>query len=335
MSLGKKSAAVILLLGCVGCAHMPDATVRYYLAKSNVSFKVLRSLACDPAGGIVVLDTVSSTVTHTADTSKAMEVRLEKLSGAFTDSDIKFELYEDGRLKSINATTTGQGEEILKTAVSIAAAAAGIRSKSIAALSDCDYIAEFGGDSDTLTLTYEGGVEIGKLGLHCFAPDKTSLAHAMRFQARVGDICAVVTGMEQLPAPVAKGSKGNDVLLTARQPGLAKIRVLGEPSGNRILWEGPVAVAQPGIGDYELPIPSAAVFGKRVFAATFDPSGALTMVQYAGSAGTGQVLNVVNSALAEIKSAAEKKAAALNAEASLIAAQQRLAKCRADPASCS
>jgi len=335
MSLVKKSAAAILLLGSVGCAHMPDATVRYYLAKSNVSFKVLRSLACDPAGGIVVLDTVSSTVSHEADTSKAIEVRLDKLSGAFTDSDIKFEFYEDRRLKSINATTTGQGEEILKTAISIAAAAAGIRTKSIAALSDCDYISEFGGDSDTLTLTYEGGVDLEKVGLHCFSPDKTSLAHAIRFQPRVGDICAVVTGTEQLPPPVAKGSQGNDVLLTARQPALVKIRVLGGPMGNQVLSEGPVAVARSGIGDYDLPIPSAAVFGKRVFAATFDPSGTLTMVQYAGSAGTGQALNVVNSALTEIRSAAEKKAAALNAEASLIAAQQRLAKCRADPASCS
>jgi hypothetical protein len=85
---------------------------------------------------------------------------------------------------------------------------------------------------------------------------------------------------------------------------------------------------------YEVPIPRAAVFGKQQLGASFHESGAMTMVQYVSSPGAGQVLNVLNSALGLSKEIADKQAAELGAEANLIAAQQRLMRCKTDPSKC-
>ena len=83
------------------------------------------------------------------------------------------------------------------------------------------------------------------------------------------------------------------------------------------------------------PIPAAAAFGKEVFAVTFADSGALSSVQYVSNTGTGQVLNVANAGLTAFKpETTAQKAAAVQAEADLIAQQQRLVQCLADPSSC-
>jgi hypothetical protein len=48
----------------------------------------------------------------------------------------------------------------------------------------------------------------------------------------------------------------------------------------------------------------------------------------------GQALNVINSTLAGVEGLAAQKAAALKADADIIAQQTRLARCRADPTTC-
>ena len=67
----------------------------------------------------------------------------------------------------------------------------------------------------------------------------------------------------------------------------------------------------------------------------FAESGALTSVQYATNTGAGQALNVAASALTALQGeTTAQKVAAVKAEADLIAQQQRLVQCLADPPSC-
>jgi hypothetical protein len=87
--------------------------------------------------------------------------------------------------------------------------------------------------------------------------------------------------------------------------------------------------------DYQLPIPRAAMFGKQVFAASFDEAGSISQVQYAKDTGGAGVLNVLDAAASQLNRTDTEQAAAYKAEADVIAAQQRLVKCKAAPASCS
>ena len=78
--------------------------------------------------------------------------------------------------------------------------------------------------------------------------------------------------------------------MTARQPANMEVAVATGPSGGcgtSNLWAGTVQVAQ--LGDrYTLPIPRAALFGKQVFAASFNEAGALTSLGYNKDSGAAR-----------------------------------------------
>lgn len=312
------------------CGHLPDVIVGYYLPETKVSFKVVRSVACDGDNNPVVANAAVPLAAHSADRTRRFEIRLADLRGLFSDSDVKLEFYEDGRLKGVNASTTGQGETIFKAAVAFVALTKA-RNKS-EFQDECKLIKAAGGGKP-LTLTYEGAVDIKKSGDQPILPDTASSFYADELKSVVGDVCAVVQGSETPAPPTSYTPQAGKVVLQARHPGSVKIKVKAGGGGcNDQVWEGKVPVGQIGT-PYSLPIPAPALFGKESFAASFLESGALASLQYGSTTGAGQVLNVVNSALGLHETTAQK-AAELKAEADLIAQQQRLAQCRADPHSC-
>jgi hypothetical protein len=173
-------------------------------------------------------------------------------------------------------------------------------------------------------------------------PDTASSFYASQLAKAIGDVYAVVEGSEvPIEAPLNYVAHNGDVLLKARQPGLVKIKIMtGGIKDNQgdTIWEGELAVAQFG-KDYSIPIPAPAIFGKQVLNAIFQESGALSSIQYMSNTGAGQALNVTNSALTALQTALQgettaQKAANVKAEADLIAQQQRLAQCLANPTSC-
>lgn len=161
MNVFRISAIIVLSGFHLGCAHIPDTKVGYYLAQSNVKFKVIRTVACDAGNNPIVASATTPTVTHSADTNNYFLVDLPGLKGALSDTDVKFDFYEDGRLKNVNATNTGQGESVLKTIVSIATAAFGLDGGTPTYPMECAWIKEVGGGKP-LTLTYEGDVDVSK-----------------------------------------------------------------------------------------------------------------------------------------------------------------------------
>lgn len=108
MTLIRVSASAALATFLGGCAHLPDVTVGYYVAQSKVSFKVMRTVACDANNNPIVANSTTPIVTHSADRDQFIPIRLAGLKGTFSDTDVKFEFYEDGRLKSVNATGTAK-----------------------------------------------------------------------------------------------------------------------------------------------------------------------------------------------------------------------------------
>ena len=338
-------AALSALLGLLGgCAHMPEVTVGYYLAESTISFKVVRTVACDADNRVIVANATTPTVTHSADRSRLIQVRLDKLKGTFSDTDIKFEFLADGRLKGVNATNTGQGEAALKTVATIATAAMAITALREPGTpreplkAECDLVKSVGAGKP-ITLTYEGVVDLGRgpRDKQDIPPDTASEAYAKALAKSIGTVFAVVEGNETSRAPATYEAHARDVLLTARQPGMVTIKVMtGAAKGfeDEKVWQGKLPAAQLGT-TYSVPIPGPTTFGKLNLAASFEESGAISSLQYAANTGTVQALNATGAALTTMQGeTTAQKAADVKAEADLIAQQQRLVQCLADPRSC-
>lgn len=321
-----------------GCASTPKMSINYYLPTTSASFKIVRTIACDEADNPIVATAVTPTVKHRADPALMRTVEVEKLKGSFSNTELKFEYYEDGRLSGINASSTGQGEAILKTAITLATAIVGLDGGSPTYPTECAAIKKFGGGKP-LTLTYDGPVDLAAEAnvAQTIDPDTTSLYYASELKAVLGPICAYALGGTTPARPLSGVDEKAAVQLQMRQPGTAHVRILtgaGPACGNVAIWDDSLPAAQFG-APYTLPIPSPAVFGKQVFAASFAESGALKSVQYTSDTGSGQVLNVGSAALTALQGDSDAtKAAEFKAQADLIAQQQRLVACIADPASC-
>jgi hypothetical protein len=331
------SGAAAAILACAGCAQLPDATIHYYLARTTVTFKAVRTVACTAQGKLVSATTVTPTVSHRADRSETLAIPLAHLKAVFADGDIKVDLYEDGRLKGVNATATGQAEPILKAAMTIAETVAAVPQGAVPDKeSACDRV-RAAGDGKSRTFTYEGEIDVSVAsGPQPLRPDPD----AEELLDAIGGVCASVAEVMPPAGAFDYARRPGDVVIRVRPPGVARVvvrtgnltsRCQAEPP----VWKGDIATAQLGKGhEFALPMPAPPLFGKQVFAATFQESGALSSVQYSSTSGTGSALETLGAAASGVTSAAAARTAQLKAESDVIEQQERLVRCRADPSSC-
>ncbi|HEX3097500.1 MAG TPA: hypothetical protein VHQ02_07260 [Usitatibacter sp.] len=328
------SAFAVAVLACAGCAQLPDATIHYYLARTTVGFKAVRTVACTAEGKLVSATTVTPTVVHAADRSETLALPLAQLKSRFVDGDLKVDLYDDGRLKGVNATATGEAEPILKAAMAIAETVAAVpldvaRDRNAA----CDVKAP---NRKPRTLTYEGEIDVSASGPQPLQPDPD----AKELLDTVGGVCAYVEKITEPPTAFEYAPAPGDAVIRVRPPGVARVVVRAGNlrsfcNADPPVWKGDIAAAQLGRGhEYALPVPKPPLFGKQVFAATFQESGALSSVQYSSTAGTGSTLDTLGAGISGITGAAAARATQLKAESDLIEQQERLVRCRADPSTC-
>lgn len=330
---------LLALFTLTACGSLPEVTSRYHLSATRVHVTVLRTIGCDKNNYPVISASVTPLVQHFADTSE-QTLDLAKLQGTLSDTDIKIEFFDDGRLKGINATNEGKAEDILKTAISLLARAHGLDDSAKPFPNECKFLASID-DGKPVTLTYETDVDVNALHTRqAVPPDLTSLHYVNQLKSAIGEVCVYVDKSHAGTAPITTTGAHRGASMKVRQPGSASLRVTAGLSDGKDqgcgpkLWTGEVTVAQLGT-IYELPVPAPKPFGKQIFAATFAESGALTSVQYAGTPGAGQVLGVLDAASSATKGrTAAEKAAELNSQADLIAAQQRLVRCVATPDKC-
>ena len=333
-----RTNALLFALVLAGCSSLPDAKIRYYLPKSNVSFAVVRTIACTDTKNLVTSYAVTPKVTHSADLQNPHEINLKALRGTFTDSEISVDLYPDGRLKSVGATSVGQGQAILTTSITILGAVVGLHGHDEDYTNVCKIIKENSGDSP-LSITYAGPVNLDKVGTsQILVPAPGSGAIAGELSREIGHVCAIVEGKKVGRIdPVDYDKKDDDEVITLLSPGSAKINVSAggaDACDDEEIWSGQLAAAQAG-SPYDIPIPGPRMFGKRTLSVGVTESGALSSIGFTGTASLGQALSVANTAYeaSQGQSTAEK-AAAVKAEADLIAQQQRLVACLADKPSC-
>lgn len=358
-----KSAVVVLLLTlCTSaCAPMPDLTASYYLATTSVSVHVIRTFACNAAKEVFTTSTVTAAVTHSADLNRQRTVTLRNLDGTLSDTDFQLQLYEDGRLKGINSSTTGEAEAVIKPLVAVAAAAFGATQSTPEAKSSCSYSAD---PSKPITLTFTHDADFSDIGGKTntgeerltsdqqIDADPDSAPIFSKVQDVLGHVCMRIEKLTPISPPDGKPivdipgventvDSNNNIELQLQQPARVALKVWISNDKSCIynrdakpIWTGQSEVAQIGT-PYQLPIPKAVLFGKLQLSLALTESGSLTTLQYTKQASAPSIISSGQAISTQAApETAAQKAADLKAESDIIAQQQRLIRCRTDPKSC-
>lgn len=342
MTHGKIGTSGAMMGLLAGCAHVPDVTMRYYLPQSSATVAITQTADCDAAQQrVFVATSATGTVTYSSDLTRPQTFRLKAAGSDLADIDGSFTFTEDGRLKGISYSSTGQGETILKSAIALSSAlmgmvgvAGGVKPKPVF---ECLTIAKAGGGKPvTLTYTVQLGNPIDKAGATIVPKaDASSGSLYLALSKALPKLRLVVS--DAIPVQsVAAGTVGSDeVPLTLSE--LARLTVTlkatDPQAGEADVWQQ--AIAAPTRTTYTLPISKAALFGKSSFTLGLAESGAVTTIGYGSTSGASAAMNAGAALTTELTGSSKvEQAAEFKAQADFIAQQQRLVRCQANPDKC-
>lgn len=331
-----------IVLGAVasGCASLPDETLRYHLPTWQATIVATRTVACEkdpttakpwknptlgPATAIV-------TPTYSSDPKAWANLPIKKLERWYADQDLTVTLTDDGRLKSINTTSTGDGSNVVKSMVSLAATSRGATwLKTLTPNRDDDLCAlvrkHAADDSTAVAITFrtrfdrDTSAHPDGFDLYVDEPFDGVEGAFPPLKAKLTIEPMMVSGSESPPA-------GDHLTIELRQVAKA-IVVLGE--GTKEIERHEFFV--PTTAARYLQVPRAPMFGQTNLELELAGSGAITKVKYGRKSGAADAAGAVEE-LAKLRSTPASKTEQLKAEADLIAAQARLDKCRKDPENC-
>ncbi|UVO54921.1 hypothetical protein [Sphingomonas sp. SUN039] len=360
-------AITLCAVTVTGCANTPHATIGYLMARTDAQVTVVRTVKCDKDNHPHIVDLPKLDVSYRADPTAPGTLDTSKLDGAFSDTTLDLKFTADQRLASVNATSTGQGEGILKAALSLASSIflpkanteSGVKPLGTPSQTEveqqCAKLTRLFGDNP-MTIAYTGNIASNRLTDDKGIPLPDEQAYDFEllpvpqdkqlrsdYSALLGTICVKHTASAQISAPVTKiASMGNYATLTARQPRPTALQISISNDRKQCpiedkpipMWTSALPVGQLGT-KYQIPIPHAAVFGKQSFDLVLDDSGALTQLKYGKETGAGQAIAVAQQAVDTAKPSTDaERTAAINAEIELRKAQEHRVKCLADPAAC-
>lgn len=343
--MGRTSILGLLAALLSGCSSVPDVSYTYYPAKVRVTALVTETVQCDATGTKLYLaqtPSLSTTYSSRADTPLTVRVKdVEGIWGWAADTKMTLGFYDDGRLKTINQNTTGQGEAIAKSALQLAASAllAGGAEKSGVRDEDaCKVIIGYAGAGKPVTLTYSAQIDPPTDPVDL----KTISLNTHELKPTEGSISADAALRSVLPVlkvaiAVLQDDKDNTVLGSKDESGTVPLEMRQTLVGSADITShgasiGLYPVQLPTDTPYWLPIPRAALFGNQDLQVTLSEAGAIQSINYGKTTGTAAALNVINGAVSAAGPVGET--ANLKARADLIAQQQRLVACEADPTSC-
>ncbi len=347
-NLARHARPILLLLGSASvlaaCATIPDATVTYYRPKAVLTVTVTQGVDCDTSKThLFVANSIAGPVTYLADRDQPpVTFDLKQLDGWAADANVTFNLTDDGRLKGVNADSTGQGESVLKALIPLGAALgggppAGGGPAAGATLHECDLIAAWNGGKP-ITLTYSKAVEFpaGFAGISAVIPPDTASAGLYnQLKARLPVLTVDVAAPVAKERVVKPASTSGMALLELTDTAFVHVSV--KDGGPGVAWaeDAVIPVAKGPRSPYIVPVPKPALFGKQSIVLGLSDAGAVTSLTYGkltGAAGPANVASAAETAFAP-KSAADR-AADLKAQGDEIAQTARMARCRADPTGC-
>lgn len=352
------TAGISALLG--GCASIPDVTVSYRPVKWAMLVTVVHTVTCNRDRSLAIIERGATflPIYSAAAADPRFQLRLKDLDRFYADADITLALADDGRLKSINASTTGQGEAVVKGAI---AAAATLASVPVAAAVPVGAVSLFSHNvlQKKLEAVKPDSVcdVVGKWSLT--APEQlpqVSLVQTTVIRGVAGDL-PPSPSEDQKPLLERLKKAGLDFTATVSpsftQDELQPIAKPGEEVASdeiplrmqrMVTFKAAVKDAQGDIGaksipvptgnSFVLPIPKAALFGKQSFSLVVGESGRITSIGYGRMTGVPGALGALTAVAGAETTEDNTQAAAMKAASDLIAQQQRYSNCKLKPTEC-
>jgi hypothetical protein len=344
--------AVAGLVFLSACAQTPDVVYRYYPTKSATTITVTQALACNASGtSLYSTETPVVTTAYSADdTRQPFSVAIAQLDNPLADADIGFKYTADGRLLSINQTTTGEAGAAIKSALSLAAAAFALGGAEgnlppppIA--SECATLKKIGAGKP-VPLVYTIEVNLVKVAGTTIPLDDDNVNDPTTFDALNSQAFPHLSVQISAPVKLESGASeaeqdaSSTVPLTLQNQLAAMISFYKiTPTQGLVYATDNVIFPDEAPGaTYALPIPKAALFGSENFALTLSDSGAISSIEYGKHSGASSALD---SATGVVTTASGAQADALNAQTANQKAQDNAiaesvahTQCLANPSSC-
>jgi hypothetical protein len=290
---------------------------------------------------LVAVPTLTVTAAYRADWSNPQTIPVKQLDSGFADLDLSIQLTEDGRLKGINATTTGQAEAITKSVVSAITTLGALGSaKTLDKAKDmaeaCKLIGAWT-NNKALTVNWRFPIDAKtKDGTVAPEQDVESKPLMDAIAGVLGPLTVSVkhSGLAKASTVDSSAASSSDLRLKLQRMGLVEIEATVQPPGSgkpQSIGSSSILVPLPD-KPYEVAIPKAALFGTQALILELADSGALLKVAYKKMVGAAGAANALQN-IANADSPATK-AAELKAQADLLAQQQRLVLCLTSPKEC-
>jgi hypothetical protein len=325
------------------CASLPPVSYNYFPSKGTASVTLTQTVDCNSDNtALVITQTVPTVaVQYAGDHSQApWALPLAIGTSQVADKDMTLGFYDDGRLKSINASSTGQGETVLTNVVSLAVAALPLLAGGAPAagpIEECGAVASWG-KGKPIAITYAAAFDLilasGQRITIAPTPDVKPLHDLLDKNGRLGTLQAVVSNTSQKLAPVTFTPRAghDDDYIPLKLQVIQPVQIDIQASGTSI-WKADVLA--PTLQSYTVPIAKDAWFGKSVFVLALAESGAVTSIEYTRNTGATGPVNVATAAAkAAAPTSTSDTLAQLKAQDDLIVEQQRHATCLAHPDQC-
>jgi hypothetical protein len=128
---------LISALALTGCGTIPDVTVSYYFPRAKTQLAVTQTIGCSPKSNnthriIRSVISVAPTSTYSADLDWLNkdgqpyqgQLHYGAFKGLLSDADATVTMTPDGRLLTINGSSTGQGDAVIKSLITFIGAVA-------------------------------------------------------------------------------------------------------------------------------------------------------------------------------------------------------------------
>jgi hypothetical protein len=326
--------------GLAGCASNPSATYQYHPPVLTVAVSATETVSCTAdKTKPVYLVTTAVTPIYLSDPAQSWSFSIPH--GSLSDVDFTPSFTDDGRLSSINSTLTGNGGTILKDLISlgvaIAAAGGGEPTRPLAV---CNTLLK-----QPISIIYEAQLDFSKS-----IADETPLIPRPYLAAIDAALRRQIPTFPSFQAVIkSQDNQANRVTfapsdldgtafaqLKLRPIRNAELQVVEKATDTKV-YDSPIAIPEPGSNSYYyVAMPKPTLFGGSTFSLALSDSGAIKSIGYKTTNGTASAVEAATSAAtAAAPQTPAEKAAQLKAQADVIAQQTRLAKCAAQPASCS
>jgi len=366
-SLTSIAGATTVLFYVAGCASIPDVTVSYRPVKWALLVTVAHTITCNRDGSLAIVERGATflPIYSAAAADPRFQLQLKDLDRFYADADVTIALTDDGRLKTINQSTTGQGEAVVKSAI---AAFATVAAAPAAAAAPATTVQPLGGVTLFSQNVFQKQAEQAQPSAVCgvirkwslTAPDQlpqVSLIQTALVRSDVGAGVDAKPSKDQEPmleelrlVRLDLATKITATFINAEVQPIAQLNSAVAPNEvalhlQRMMTFGAaVADAQGPIGSKSVPIPStdvfvvpipkAALFGKQSFSLALADSGRISSIGYGRLTGVPGAFGAVSAVAGAETTEDNAEAAAMKAASDLIAQQQRFNTCKLKPSEC-